>query len=888
MRTLRAVIPWLLIVSSPMVMLYPLWSRPVSAGEDDLMWFYPTGKMVGAAIREGRWPVRDALEAGGPPIMADPQAAVMYPLTWLFAVMDSKTAYSLSIFTAFSLAGAGAYLYLRRLGLLRGAAVFGAVAFMFSGFMVGHRVHLSLIHTAAFLPWGLWCIEDLSRRPIRAFAFMTPIAAAAITSGHWPTMIQMGTVWGVYLLLRARPLGRSIAAAGAAAVLAAAIAAPQIISTATVMAGATRRHIGYATAGENSFFPLAAILAIFPLLMGCRTANFFPQPWWGPWHLCEMLGYVGLITLVLAGAAVWRIYPKRQPSSAVQPGHNSIVRVWTWLAIGAGVWMLGYYLPTYRLIYMLPVLGVVRCPARMVLAVEMALATLAAVSVHAIADNGAAGRLRQTVRRGATVMLPAAMLAVLLALAAGAWAMTVFVPQKPGSLQFFAGWAQEALQAVRPANPAVWVPLVLMLATAAAVPFWLHRPGRRVGALIVILLADLFFITRFVDILPAGAPMQNPDRSPAATWLNENAPQEFYRIWGLGRSYCDRPAELLLPRTANGMGFATLAGYDPLHSAAHAHMFGFNALGRTRRWAWLIRTNRLLSLYNVRYILAADRQFREVIESVATARKAPAPDGPNLLSTEWDMPNARLVQGVLQLRTPVMWRWALARQKVNLVPGEIYRIRLDARAKGQAANFLRAEFFQKFHDGRYFTSEQLGLTVITSEMSGAWRHFEATFQAPADLSGQVLFRIFTMSERPIEARNISLRRSHLDVPVNLRRRLKPGQKVYRKVAELEPLNAADPAVAIYENLLCRPGRATDGKMATPRLIEQFKWAGHQGGEKPPLPELSVPPGPDPTRSLLAITLPAVALYILLAAAGSIIKQRKDFRGARRTFRHLCS
>ncbi|MBL7133055.1 MAG: hypothetical protein ISS78_03065, partial [Phycisphaerae bacterium] len=388
MRVLRAAIGWLLIVSAPTVMLYPLWSNPVSAGEDDVMWFYPTRKLVGRALREGRWPVSTASEAGGAALMADPQSAVMYPATWLFAAMGAKTAYSLSIFTAFSLAGAGMYVYLRRLRLLRPAAVFGAVAFMFSGFMVGHRVHLSLIHTAAFLPWGLWCVEDVSRRPWRAFACMTAVAALAITSGHWPTLIHTGMIWTVYLLLRARPLGRSIAAAGAALALAVAVAAPQILATATVMASATRQHIGYATAGENSFFPAAGILALFPMLMGSRTPNFYPQSWWGPWHLCEMLGYVGLITLVLAGAGVWRMYPKSRPGSIVEPGDNRIVRLWTWIAAGAGVWMLGYYLPTYRLIYMLPILGVVRCPARMVVAVDMALATLAAVSIHAIAGGG--------------------------------------------------------------------------------------------------------------------------------------------------------------------------------------------------------------------------------------------------------------------------------------------------------------------------------------------------------------------------------------------------------------------------------------------------------------------------------------------------------------------
>ena len=159
MNLARRVLPLLLILAAPPVMLWAIWVNPVSAGEDDVVYVYPLRQMVGQALREGRWPVNNPLEATGAPLMADPQSAVMFPATWLFAALPGKLAYSLSVFLAFSVAGGGAYLYLRGLGLVRPAATFGAVAFMFCGFMVGHRVHLPMIQTAGFLPWGLWGIE---------------------------------------------------------------------------------------------------------------------------------------------------------------------------------------------------------------------------------------------------------------------------------------------------------------------------------------------------------------------------------------------------------------------------------------------------------------------------------------------------------------------------------------------------------------------------------------------------------------------------------------------------------------------------------------------------------------------------------------------------------
>ncbi len=246
MMNKRWIIPALLavvFVLLPMVMLYPLWSNPVSAGEDDVTYFYPQRVLVGQALRQGHWPVEDKLTATGVPVVADPQSAVFFPLTWLFAVLPGKLAYSLSIFAAFTIAGAGMFVYLRRLGLLLAASLTGAVAMMFCGFMVGHRVHLSVIQTAAFLPWGLLCIELLRTKPWYSLFALVPVVSLAVFAGHWPTLIHMMLIWGAYFLLRARPLGRSVLVAGVAAVLVAGITAPQWCATMNLMEQVTRQKI---------------------------------------------------------------------------------------------------------------------------------------------------------------------------------------------------------------------------------------------------------------------------------------------------------------------------------------------------------------------------------------------------------------------------------------------------------------------------------------------------------------------------------------------------------------------------------------------------------------------------------------------------------------------
>ena len=889
----RSAIPVLLIVLGPMVMLHTLWTNPTSAGEDDVTYYYPLRTMVGQALSEGRWPLDNPHEATGMPLMADPQSAVMYPPTWLFAAIAPKIAYSLTLFLAFSVAGGGAYLYLRRLGLIRSAACFGAMAFTYCGFLVGHRVHWSILHAGAYLPWGLWCIEGLRRRPLAAAAWIVPIAYLALVAGHWPTFIHVSLIWAVYLLLRGRPLGRSVGLAALGAALAIALAAPQIEATSQLLAQATRSRIGYAMAGENSFFPASAVLALYPMLLGCRTPNFFPADWWGPWHLCETLGYVGLVTMVLAGAAMLKLYRKRK--GAAEPdthpqiaddgeqteGLQALVRAWAWMAIGAGIWMLGYYLPTYRLIHMLPILGVIRCPARMVLAVDMALATLAGIAIHVVAVGGKDGRaesLRRWIGWGAFWGLAGAMLGALIIVAvAGGLSVAFF----EGEMLFFsaggAGW--RALKAVLPINPAVWVQWVLVAATLVVVRKWLAAPRRRAGMLVALVLVDLFFITHFVDVPANSAVAPDPEVSRAAEWLAEKElGRGDYLVWGIGRTYHDRAAELLRPKTSHSLGISTINTYGPFQSPAHSHLLGFRIFGTNRDWERLVRRNELLSLYGVKYILTpAEGRVYETLESVRVPTGPTGPDGANLLTDQWRLDLAEYEKGVLRLRTPVLWKWSIAQQTVTVTPGTVYRISLDARGPVDgAANFLRADFHKEGWGLDYETSDAMALNAHAEQIGPEWRHFEWTFSMPASVPPELTFRIFTMSERPIEVRRVSFRASHLDVPIGVGGRIPPGRRIYGLVATLSPTSPGDSPIAVFENLLVLPPsqRPVQWRLS-PDRVERFKWEARDGDSSAlpeRVPQLGLQVRVDPGRMLLTATLPAGLIWLALVGV-SILSGR---------------
>ncbi len=886
-------------VAIPMLLLRPVWRSPVSAGEDDLIYYYPLRVMAAEADPLGDLSAYNAREACGVPLQADPQSASLHPTTGLFRTLPAGIAYRASVFLAFALAGLGAWFYLRELGLCRQAAALGAAAFMLCGFMVGHRVHLSVILAGAMLPWGTWCVERLRGRDGWAWhvvPWTTLTVYMAISAGHWPTFLHLCLAWGAYALWRGRPRVRSVTLLAAGAAVAMAMAWPQVAVTRELMASVTRQRIGYATAGENSFFPLSAVLALFPFLQGTRTTNLYPQPWWGSWHLCEMLGYVGLLTLGIAAGTAWRMFrpsrvrrllnaqadaPGTEETENADPASepwrlHRLVRGWVWLILAAGVFMLGYYLPTYRLVHMLPVLGVVRCPARMVLLVDLGLATLAAVGVH-VAVSSRSGPLgdhvRGAIRRAVVGVLPWVMLGTLVAMGVFAavclW-QGVWVERIDGLP--FAGGTRAMFRAVLADNPAVWVPLMTLIASAGAVLWWLRSPRRRGWVLTAVLLADLAMVAGFVDAPAASEAIQPPDTSPAARWLGERYPdRDTYRVWGASDSYHARAAELLSPKTAHAMGFSTINSYGPFQSPHHAHLLGFRIYGTNDDWARLIRTNHLLSCYGVRFIMAADPEVREVIESVRmpAGGLAAATDGlgPELLAGAGDswttFGGAKVLADETadggsglscRLEAMALWRPAgLHGEGVALEPGQTVRISLDARApEGGAANFLQAEVGIPQADG---STRWEKLIVHAEQMGENWRHFQTHFRVPGraddgvSLSEPVIgrFQILTMSERPIEARNVSVRAAPPPDLVVLDGwaaddRPLPGEPVYRRLTVLDAIDADDPPVAIYANRLWSP-ELPPTVPPTDDAIERLKWRPGEIGDIhiAGRPDLAIPP-----------------------------------------------
>jgi len=617
MRTLRIVV-LLAVVLLPGALLAPVWRLAgLGAGEDDILYYFPARTFFHDTIQAGEWPWLNPWTGLGRPFAADPQAAVWYPFTWLFAVLPPVQTYPLSLWAHYSLALWGMYRLLRAQTLDRRAALFGAIAFAFCGFMLAHRAHFTMQHAAAWAPWVLWRVQRfaLAGGGVSRFVSATLVLALQCFAGH--VQIAALTVLGVLAFMLAYPPHgpaghkRTKATARAAGplvappavvvrwglvcVFAAGLFAIQWLPTYDYMQLCTRVERTYRDFVENSWSPASVLGWLTPMLLGQRTPNFFDQAYWGPSHQVEQFGYAGLLPLLLAGLALrggwW---------------HDARRRPWIILAALALLLALGERGPLCPLLYWLPGSSLFRCPARALLLVNMAVAALAATTLE---DLGATvsprrARLRALIIRWTSrpVVLSAAVVAVPAVLILAAY------PFLNADLR------GAALHALRPWAPAMWVPFVTALVTCLVLGFVVRRWRQPVllWLLLPLAAADLGAIGWTIDV-PAGHAGPQSLLTPQATeWMDEVA-ESGDRLWVVTGRQGWLPGEYFasidkaVANTNMLRGIASLTDYGPLHPRVVVEQFGFLPWGETLAADRLLADTSWMRLYDVGWVLLCDR-----------------------------------------------------------------------------------------------------------------------------------------------------------------------------------------------------------------------------------------------------------------------------------------
>src|SRR5215831_12324746 len=158
-----------LLVLQPVIFFWHVLVNPSKHIPFDIEGFHlPLISYIGQCVRRGVAPFWDPFPYCGVPIHADSQAQLFYPFTWL-AILAGNRSQGHDLFywvqalvpLHMILAGLFTFLLLRRLGLCRPAALFGASVFQLGGFFASQAQHLGAVCSAPWVPLAVLAVFEL-------------------------------------------------------------------------------------------------------------------------------------------------------------------------------------------------------------------------------------------------------------------------------------------------------------------------------------------------------------------------------------------------------------------------------------------------------------------------------------------------------------------------------------------------------------------------------------------------------------------------------------------------------------------------------------------------------------------------------------------------------
>jgi hypothetical protein len=340
------------------------------------------------------------------------QTGSYHPLHWLlYRTLPLSVAFDLECWLSYPVMLVGMYLFLRRWKLRREAAWFGALAFTFCSFNLLHFIHLNGIAIVAHLPWLLWAIDVMLRKPSPfgrgdgeradfrantltptisqkqrawkrnrrlAFCGVALLTGSQLLLGYPQYVFFSLTVEAGYVLL-VTSIGRtslSTVAAGMcrwiiAVLIGAFIGGVQLLPTFDALQHSVRQSTAAVDFATQGSLPLLNLMQLVdPYLFATRVIG-------GITH--EFGLYMGAVPFVLA---VWWIFGGQKQRGNFKRGQSrQQMRALTIAAeVTAGVsllWMMGNFGPLGWMQAHFPLVNKFRLPCRAIVAFQLALAVLA-------------------------------------------------------------------------------------------------------------------------------------------------------------------------------------------------------------------------------------------------------------------------------------------------------------------------------------------------------------------------------------------------------------------------------------------------------------------------------------------------------------------------------
>ena len=174
MQSSRAVLFFLILM---LIAYFPATSFMFFLKNDAFTGYFPPKFFMSECIKSGYLPLWNPYINFGIPQYGDISSGFWNPITWLIASTVGYNAYTFTIevFLYILLGGIGFYKVAKVLDLHPSVQKISALAYMCSGFMVGHLQHFNWLSGAAFFPWCFWSYQLLITRYSFKIAVQTAI-----------------------------------------------------------------------------------------------------------------------------------------------------------------------------------------------------------------------------------------------------------------------------------------------------------------------------------------------------------------------------------------------------------------------------------------------------------------------------------------------------------------------------------------------------------------------------------------------------------------------------------------------------------------------------------------------------------------------------------------
>ena len=364
--------------------------------------YFPRLVFTANMLRQGQLPLWNPFLSLGGPHIGDPAALALYPPAWLlFLLLPAVAAYNYLILVHLALAAVFMFLYMRRIGTSAYGAIFAALIFPFSGWMLTHYEHINVFIGALYLPLLFWIIEVAFQQISWRWFVVSAFALGFYFLGahaQMPLFASIGLL--IYALGRAlmawregwrgKKIAWTLVLLGALGILGIGLAAIQIVPTAQTVAYSNRSGgVGADVALGYSMPPEQFVTLLAPYFFGSPSGVAY----WGRGTFREMTTYIGILPLLCAGIAVW------------QWRKNNYVRLLTIVLLVAWILAMGRYTPLYGMLAKLPLFNAVRYPPRFLFLATFALVSLAGIGFDWLLQTRLSPRARKIMLGACAVLL---------------------------------------------------------------------------------------------------------------------------------------------------------------------------------------------------------------------------------------------------------------------------------------------------------------------------------------------------------------------------------------------------------------------------------------------------------------------------------------------------